>query len=57
MFDNYNDILEVDEVCLALKSGKNTVYGLLKSGQIKSIKIGKTYKIPKNYLIDFIQEK
>ena len=54
MFDNYSDVLTVKQVCLALSMGKNSVYKLLKSGFIKSIKIGRKYFIPKSFLIDFI---
>ena len=54
MFETYKDVLTVDDVCHALSLGKNSVYDLLHSGKIKSIKIGKKYLIPKVYLIDFI---
>ncbi len=54
MFENYNDVLTVNEVCNALSIGKNKLYQLLKSSTIKSIKIGKKYIIPKIYLIDYI---
>ncbi len=54
MFENYNDVLTVNEVCSALSMGKNCVYGLLQNGSIKSIKIKKKYYIPKAFLIDFI---
>ena len=54
LFDNFNDVLTVEEVCAALSAGRNSVYKLLKDGVIKSIKIGKKYLIPKICLIDFI---
>lgn len=54
MFEKYNDTLTVNDVCEALKIGKNNVYKLLKNGVIKSIKNGKKYIIPKIYLIDYI---
>lgn len=54
MFDSFNDVLTVDDLCKALSLGKNSVYSLLKSGAIKSIRIGKKYLVPKLYLIDFI---
>ncbi len=37
-----------------LKIGKNKVYELLKSGEIKSIRIGNKYIIPKKSVIDFV---
>lgn len=54
MFDKFKDVLTVVEACEALHIGKNSLYRLLKSGIIKSIKIGKKILIPKVYLIDFV---
>lgn len=56
MFDSFRDVLSVQEACNALHIGKNTLYGLLKNGVIKSLKIGKKYLIPKIYLIDYINQ-
>lgn len=47
MLKNYKDIISVEELCEILSIGKNTAYRLLKSGEIKAIRIGKVYKIPK----------
>jgi len=47
MFNSYPDVLSVKQLCEILDIGKNTAYRLLQSGEIKSIKIGKVYKIPK----------
>lgn len=54
MFECYKDVLTVDEVCKALSMGKNTVYKLLNDDVIKSVRIGRKYLIPKQFLIDFI---
>lgn len=54
MFDEYNDVLTVNEACTALHIGKNSLYRLLKNGEIECIKIGRKYIIPKLYLLDFI---
>ncbi len=54
MFDEYPDILTVQDIMRALDIGKNKAYDLLKRNQIKSIKIGSNYRIPKTYLIEFI---
>lgn len=55
MFENYDDVVDVNDLCKMLKIGKNKAYELLNAGNIKSIRIGKSYKIPKRYVIDFIQ--
>lgn len=54
MLKNYKDILSVEDLCEILSIGKNTAYRLLKSGEIKSVRIGKVYKIPKETLIKYI---
>lgn len=55
MFENYDDVVNVQELCEMLKIGKNNAYKLLNSGQIKAITIGKVYKIPKKSVVDFLQ--
>ena len=54
MLKNYKDILSVEELCEILSIGKNTAYRLLKSGEIKSVRIEKIYKIPKKYVKAYI---
>jgi len=54
MFEKFNDVLTVEDVCKALQMGKNSVYKLLKDQDIKSIKVGRKYFIPKDFLIDYI---
>ena len=54
MFEMFPDILTVDQLCEAFQIGKNTAYELLNSGQIKAIKMGNIWKIPKRSLIDYV---
>lgn len=54
MIDNYPDVLTPDEVKAILSIGRNAIYGLLKSGELKSLRIGKLYRIPKKYLMDYL---
>lgn len=54
MFENYQDVMTVNDVCSALSMGKNMLYKLLKMGTISYIRIGRKYLIPKVYLIDFV---
>ncbi len=56
MFDSYPDVLTVSDVQKALTVGRNAVYRLIKEKRLKSIRIGKSLRIPKRYLIDFICE-
>ena len=55
MFESFRDVLSVDDLCRALNIGRNTAYKLLNSGDIKSLKIGKVYKIPKIWLVEYIK--
>ena len=54
MFNEYPDIMSVDQLCEAFQIGKNTAYELLNSGQIKGIKMGNIWKIPRQNLIDYV---
>ena len=54
LLKNYDDILSVKEVQCILKIGKNQAYELVTNGDIQSIRIGRVYKIPKIYLLNYI---
>ena len=56
MFSEYPDVLNIKQLCSALDIGKNTAYKLINSGSIRSLKIGNVHKIPKNYIIDYIEQ-
>ena len=47
-------LLTVEEVAAQLRIGRNSAYNLVKSGQIKSIKIGRTIRVPKLAVLEFI---
>lgn len=52
--DEYGDILLPEDIQNILHTGRNTVYGYLANGTIRSIKVGGKYKIPKLYLLEFL---
>ena len=56
MMDN-NEIMQIEEVMEYLSIGKNTMYGLLKSGELNAFKIGKVWKIPKASVEDYVRRK
>ena len=56
MMDN-NEIMQIEEVMEYLNIGKNTMYGLLKSGELNAFKIGKVWKIPKASVEDYVRRK
>lgn len=56
--DEYVDeILTVEDVMELLYVGKNTVYSLLQSGQLKGFRLGRSWRIPRESLTKFIIEK
>ena len=56
--ENDNQILiTVDELCESLMIGKNAAYKLLKTGTIKSFRIERAWKIPRESLDDFIKQQ
>ena len=54
MFNEYKDILSIKDVQEALGIGRATAYRLIHSEVLRHIRIGKTIKIPKKYLLDYI---
>lgn len=52
--NDYGDILIPRDIQSILRIGRNSVYKLLDNGEIKSIRVGNSYRIPKQYLIDYI---
>ncbi len=51
------DVLTIQEVMSTLKIGKTQAYSLVKSGEIESIRIGKSIKIPKLYLENYLNKQ
>ena len=54
LLKDYKDVLTVHELGQVLNISRNTCYKLLQNGTIKSIRIGTSYRIPKNYILDYI---
>lgn len=56
MFEQYPDILTVEEACEALRMGYNAVYDLLNKGKLKAYKNGRVWRITKQALIQYVSE-
>lgn len=54
IFKNYPDVVTVDDLQAMLHIGRNAAYGLLQSGSIATIRVGKKYVIPKISVINFL---
>ena len=46
--------LRVEDLMPVLDIGRNTAYDLVRSGQIKSLRIGHQIRIPREYVAEFI---
>jgi excisionase family DNA binding protein len=57
MFREYPDVLTVPNVQKILRIGHNTVYSLILSGKLYALKVGKSYRIPKVKVIDYLVGK
>lgn len=56
-FDKLPLALRVEELMPILGIGRNTAYELVRSGQIRSIKVGKQIRIPKEALREYLSGK
>lgn len=54
MFEQYDDLLSLESLCEILNIGQNTAYQLLNQKQIKAFRIGRTWKIPKKAVEEYI---
>ncbi len=53
-FDDLPLTLRVEDLMPILGIGRNTAYELIRSGQIKSIRIGRKIRIPKAEVLAFL---
>lgn len=49
-------LMRVEELMPVLGVGRSTAYELVRSGQIFSIRVGRQFRIPKQALVDFINQ-
>ncbi len=49
------EILTLPDLMSYLAIGKSTAYNLLKSGKIRSFRIGRNYKIPMKSVLEFVE--
>lgn len=54
IFENYPDVVGVQQLMEMLQIGQVLAYKLVKSGEIQSRKIGREYKIPKQSVVEYI---
>lgn len=52
--DNLPPVLHVKDLTSLLSISHNTAYALVRSGQIRSIRIGRTYRIPRDAVAEYL---
>lgn len=57
MFNEYQDIINVEELCEMLSIGKNAAYQLLSSGQLKAFRYNRVWKIPKLGVVEYVMQQ
>ena len=56
-FDDLPLTLRVEELMPILGVGRNTAYELVHSGQIRSIRVGRQLRVPKDAVQDFLNRQ
>lgn len=57
MFEQYDDILTIEEISEILKIGMTQAYRIVRSGDLKGYKEGKDWKIPKQALNEYVKSR
>lgn len=62
MENKYRDLhelpvtLRVEDLMPILGIGRNTAYQLIRSGQMRSVRVGRQIRIPRDALLDFLRK-
>ena len=48
--------LRVEDLMPLLGIGRNTAYELIRSGQVRSVRIGRQIRIPRDALLEFLRK-
>ena len=55
MFAEYPDVVDVEQLCKMLGGiSRKLAYRLLTSGELRSVRIGRSYRIPKLCVIEYL---
>lgn len=57
MLNQYGDVMSILDLCEVLGIGRNRAYELLSSDVIHGFRIGRTWKIPKIAVEDFLRKQ
>ena len=48
-------VLRVEDLMPILDIGRNTAYELVRSGRIRSVKVGRQIRVPRDAVVEFLQ--
>ena len=54
MLREYPDVMNMEQVCRVLGISTKTGYKLIIEGQLRCLKVGRTYRIPKAHLFSYL---
>ena len=57
MLENWDDFLTVEELCEVLKIGLNAAYRLLNSGELKALRNGRVWRVPKQAVVEYVNHQ
>ncbi len=57
MFESYPDVVTVNELCEMLGISKKLAYRILDRQDIRSVRVGRIYRIPKSAVIDYLTDE
>ena len=56
MLRGYPDLMTPEQARAILQIGRGKMYKLIREQSLKTLRIGQNYRIPKAYLLDFLNE-
>lgn len=57
MLEQYDPVLLPEEAAEILRIGMNQMYKILNSGELKAYRVGRTWRVPKESIINYLMEK
>ena len=54
MFQEFPDVMSLKEACKILGISTKTGYKLISNGQLRALKVGRSYRVPKVYLFTYL---
>lgn len=55
ILSDYPDVMNIEDMSKALSISTKTGYKLIREGKVTAMKVGRTYRIPKIHLLNYLQ--